>query len=93
MLVRYKSHTIYHVYLIDKKKVCCIKNLKIVENADKKADSQLNFYNAIIKLQDDFINNIFILFFHIQHSFYFFHTTKPCFRKQKKNWQLTRWPY
>ena len=41
MLVRYNDHTIYRVYLPDKKKVIQIKDLKIVENADRKADSQL----------------------------------------------------
>ena len=47
MLVAYDNHTIYHVYLPDKEKVICIKDLKIVKNADKKADNQLTYYNAI----------------------------------------------
>ena len=38
MLVRYDSHTIYYVYLLNEEKVICIKNLKIVENTDRKVD-------------------------------------------------------
>ena len=47
MHIEYDSHTIYHLYLPDKEKIICIKDLKIVENADEKADSQLISYNAI----------------------------------------------
>ncbi len=39
MLVGYDGHTIYHVYLSDKEKAICIKDLEIEENADGKADS------------------------------------------------------
>ena len=47
MLVGCDGHTNYRVYLPDEEKVIRIKDLKIVENADGKADSQLTSYNAI----------------------------------------------
>ena len=53
MLVGYDAHTIYRVYLPDEQKIIRIKDLKIVENADVKAESQLASYDAIIASQGD----------------------------------------
>lgn len=39
ILAGYDGGTIYHIYLHNKAKVICIKNLKIFENVDKKEDS------------------------------------------------------
>ena len=48
VLVSYNGETIYHVYLYDNDKVICIKDLKIHENVDKKEDSQVTRYDAIM---------------------------------------------
>lgn len=55
MLVGYDGHTIYCVYLPDKEKIIRIKDLKIVENVDGKADSHVVFYDAIAASRDDTI--------------------------------------
>lgn len=39
MLVGHNGHTIYCVYLPDKEKIISIKDLRIVENVDKKTNS------------------------------------------------------
>lgn len=39
MLIGYDGYIIYYVYLLNKKKVIYIKEVKIVENVDRKADS------------------------------------------------------
>lgn len=36
MLVKYDIHTIYQIYLLHQPKIICIKDLKIVENAEEK---------------------------------------------------------
>lgn len=57
MLVGYDSHTIYRVYLPNEEKVICIKDLKIIEYADRKADSQLITHNMIVAVQGDITGN------------------------------------
>lgn len=47
MLVEYNSYTVYCVYLLNKKIIIKIKDLKIIENINKKANSYFIFYNAI----------------------------------------------
>lgn len=57
MLVNYDGGTIYWLYLYDKAKFICIKNLKILENIDKKEDCQIFTYNAIITPENYLVNN------------------------------------
>lgn len=47
----YNEGIIYRVYLYDKGKVIKIKDLKIIENADKKEDSQVHSFDTIISLE------------------------------------------
>ena len=77
MLVGYDGHIIYRVYLLDEKKVICIKDLKIVENTNRKVDSQLTSYNIITASQDDIISNIPILSPHAQYFSPSFPATQP----------------
>lgn len=70
MLVVYDSHTINYIYLYDKENVIYIKDLKIVNNVDEKANSQFTSYNAIIAVQGKITGNIPILYPHTpQNSF------------------------
>lgn len=48
ILIGYDGGTIYRIYLHDKAKTICIKDLKIFENTDEKEDSQVTSYKAII---------------------------------------------
>lgn len=51
VLIGYDNGTIYCVYLHNKAKVVCIKDLKIFENVDKKKDNQVISYNIIMTLE------------------------------------------
>lgn len=68
MLIGYDGHTIYRVYLSDEEKVIRIKDLKIVENADRKADSQVASYNAITVSQSYIKDNTASSPPHLQQS-------------------------
>ena len=57
MLLGYDGHTIYRVYLPDEEKIIRIKDLRIEENADGKADSHVTSYDAITASQGDITSN------------------------------------
>lgn len=52
MLVGYNGHIIYRVYLPDEEKIIQIKDLRIVDNIDRKADSHVTSYDAITASKD-----------------------------------------
>lgn len=73
--VKDNSHIIYCIYLADIKKLICIKDLKIVKNTNKKANSQLNFYSVIV-IQNDIRKNIFLFFLYSLTLHPFLHSSK-----------------
>lgn len=49
----YIGHIIHCVYLPDGEKIICIKDFKIVKNADRKENGRIAFYDTVITFQDD----------------------------------------
>ena len=94
MLVEYDGYTIYHVYLPNEEKVICIKDLKIVENVDRKVDSQLTSYNVITTSQDDITSNIPISSLYVKHSSSSLYAAQLCFPSytQTKSGRISKPP-
>lgn len=58
MLIKYNDHLIYQLYFINKEKIIYIKDLKTVENIDKKTESQFISFNIIIIFYKNINGNI-----------------------------------